>query len=102
MSPPVSPIAANAANAATPSPESALVDDAVLEALLISKRGCDELLPEAEWRTKLARSRASGRPLRIKFGLDPTAPDLHLGTHRGLQQDAPVAGSWPYRDPADR
>jgi tyrosyl-tRNA synthetase len=45
----------------------------------VSLRGCDELLPEAEWLAKLARSAATGVPLRIKFGLDPTAPDLHLG-----------------------
>jgi tyrosyl-tRNA synthetase len=55
------------------------VTDAVREALAISLRGCDELLPEAEWLAKLARSAATGVPLRIKFGLDPTAPDLHLG-----------------------
>ncbi len=79
MSPPVIPMAANAGTPSTPGSELAPVDDSVLEALLISKRGCDELLPESEWRSKLARSRASGRPLRIKFGLDPTAPDLHLG-----------------------
>ncbi|HEY9063573.1 MAG TPA: tyrosine--tRNA ligase [Burkholderiaceae bacterium] len=47
--------------------------------MAISKRGCDELLPEADWLAKLARSEATGVPLRIKFGLDPTAPDLHLG-----------------------
>jgi tyrosyl-tRNA synthetase len=55
------------------------VTDSVLEALALSKRGCEELLPEAEWRAKLARSAATGQPLRIKFGMDPTAPDLHLG-----------------------
>jgi tyrosyl-tRNA synthetase len=53
--------------------------DAVREAMAISLRGCDELLPEGEWRTKLARSAATGVPLRIKLGLDPTAPDLHVG-----------------------
>ena len=42
-------------------------------------RGCEELLPEADWLKKLVRSEAIGTPLRIKFGLDPTAPDLHLG-----------------------
>ncbi len=47
--------------------------------MAISKRGCDELLPEADWLAKLARSEATGVPLRIKLGLDPTAPDLHLG-----------------------
>ena len=53
--------------------------DRVREALRISKRQCDELLPEAEWLVKLARSEATAQPLRIKLGLDPTAPDIHLG-----------------------
>ena len=44
-------------------------------AMAIIKRGADELIVDAEMRKKLA----SGRKLRIKFGLDPTAPDLHLG-----------------------
>ena len=55
------------------------VSDGVLHSMAVSKRGCDELLPEADWLAKLARSEATGVPLRIKFGLDPTAPDLHLG-----------------------
>jgi tyrosyl-tRNA synthetase len=55
------------------------VTDRVLHAMAVSRRGCDELLPEADWLAKLARSEATGVPLRIKFGLDPTAPDLHLG-----------------------
>jgi tyrosyl-tRNA synthetase len=49
------------------------------EALKVSLRGCDELLIEEEWLRKLARSEQTGIPLRIKLGLDPTAPDLHLG-----------------------
>jgi tyrosyl-tRNA synthetase len=53
--------------------------DAVKEALAITKRGVDELLIEAEFAQKLARSEQTGTPLRIKLGLDPTAPDLHLG-----------------------
>ncbi|MYN38251.1 tyrosine--tRNA ligase [Duganella sp. FT109W] len=53
--------------------------DSVLEALAITKRGVDELLIESEFAQKLARSEQSGVPLRIKLGLDPTAPDLHLG-----------------------
>ena len=48
-------------------------------ALDIAKRGCDELLVEQDFLRKLVRSEASGQPLRIKLGLDPTAPDLHLG-----------------------
>jgi tyrosyl-tRNA synthetase len=55
------------------------VTDQVLEAMAVSKRGCDELLPEGDWLAKLARSYATGVPLRIKLGLDPTAPDIHLG-----------------------
>lgn len=55
------------------------ITDSVLEALAISKRGVDELLPEDEWVGKLAHSAATGTPLRIKLGLDPTAPDIHLG-----------------------
>jgi tyrosyl-tRNA synthetase len=53
--------------------------DTVLEALAITRRGVDELLIESEFAQKLARSEQSGTPLRIKLGLDPTAPDLHLG-----------------------
>jgi len=45
----------------------------------VSLRGVDELLPRQEWVQKLARSQATGQPLRIKLGLDPTAPDIHLG-----------------------
>ncbi len=51
----------------------------VLEALEVTKRGCEELLVEADWLQKLARSEATNKPLRIKLGLDPTAPDIHLG-----------------------
>lgn len=47
----------------------------ILEVLEITKRGCDELLVEQELLDKLKQ----GRPLRIKAGFDPTAPDLHLG-----------------------
>ncbi|WP_294638418.1 tyrosine--tRNA ligase [uncultured Aquabacterium sp.] len=55
------------------------VSDRVREALAVTLRGVDELLPEADWVKKLARSEATGVPLRIKLGLDPTAPDIHLG-----------------------
>jgi len=51
----------------------------VLEALEQTKRGCEELLVESDWVQKLARSIANKQPLRIKLGLDPTAPDIHLG-----------------------
>ena len=55
------------------------VTDRTREALAVSRRGCEELLPEADWLKKLARSEATGQPLRIKLGLDPTAPDIHIG-----------------------
>lgn len=51
----------------------------VKEALVQTQRGCEELLVESEWVHKLARSAFTGQPLRIKLGLDPTAPDIHLG-----------------------
>ncbi len=55
------------------------ISDAVREAMAVSLRGCEELLPEADWLKKLRRSAATGVPLRIKLGLDPTAPDIHIG-----------------------
>ncbi len=55
------------------------ITDEVRAALAVSLRGCDELLPQEDWVRKLARSQASGAPLRIKLGLDPTAPDIHIG-----------------------
>ena len=55
------------------------VTDRVNQALEVTLRGVDELLPKDEWVQKLAKSEAMGVPLRIKLGLDPTAPDIHLG-----------------------
>ncbi len=76
-----SPDISGNAKIATPAagPASLPLSDAVQEALAITKRGVDELLIESEFAQKLARSEQSGTPLRIKLGLDPTAPDLHLG-----------------------
>ena len=51
----------------------------VQDALAVTLRGCDELIPQDDWVKKLARSEATGVPLRIKLGLDPTAPDIHIG-----------------------
>lgn len=65
--------------AAAPATAPLPLTDAVQEALAITKRGVDELLIESEFAQKLARSEQTGKPLRIKLGLDPTAPDLHLG-----------------------
>ncbi|WP_423597698.1 tyrosine--tRNA ligase [Roseateles sp. MS654] len=63
----------------TPSTPEFPITDRVRYALQQSLRGCEELLPQDEWQKKLARSEATGQPLRIKLGLDPTAPDIHIG-----------------------
>ncbi|PWF49212.1 tyrosine--tRNA ligase [Massilia glaciei] len=76
MTTPVTP-SKNVASAAGSPPLP--LTDAVREALAITRRGVDELLIESEFAQKLTRSEQSGQPLRIKLGLDPTAPDLHLG-----------------------
>ena len=55
------------------------VTQAVRDALAVSLRGCEELIPQEDWTRKLARAEATGVPLRIKLGLDPTAPDIHIG-----------------------
>src|SRR5260370_41849595 len=49
------------------------------EQLTYLKKGSAETIREEELRAKLKRSRASSKPLRVKLGVDPTAPDLHLG-----------------------
>ena len=53
--------------------------DSVQAAMDVARRGADELLVESEFARKLERSARERKPLRIKLGLDPTAPDLHLG-----------------------
>ena len=53
--------------------------DPVQAAMDVARRGADELLVESEFARKLGRSAREHKPLRIKLGLDPTAPDLHLG-----------------------
>lgn len=53
--------------------------DGVRHALAVTRRGCEELIPEADWAQKLSRAERTGTPLRIKLGLDPTAPDIHIG-----------------------
>jgi tyrosyl-tRNA synthetase len=55
------------------------MSDSVRHALEVIKRGTDEVLVESELAQKLIRAEKSGKPLRVKLGLDPTAPDLHLG-----------------------
>jgi len=54
--------------------------------LEIIKRGTVEIIPEEELLQKLKRAEAAGKPLRVKLGLDPTAPDIHLGHTVVLQK----------------
>src|SRR5580765_3387079 len=54
--------------------------------LAIIRSGVEELIPEPELVTKLERSLASKKPLRVKQGFDPTAPDIHLGHTIGLRK----------------
>ena len=61
------------------SPPSSPVSERVQEALAVTLRGCEELIPQEDWVKKLVRSEATDTPLRIKLGLDPTAPDIHVG-----------------------
>src|ERR1700686_4318203 len=51
----------------------------VEEQLAYIKKGAAEIVKESELRAKLERSLKTGKPLRVKLGMDPTAPDLHLG-----------------------
>ena len=55
------------------------ITDTVMNTLEITLRGCEELIPKEDWLKKIAKSEATGVPLRIKLGLDPTAPDIHIG-----------------------
>lgn len=66
---------ATQANTADHSKDASSLDPALTQALAIIKRGADELLIEQELIEKLK----TGKPLRVKAGFDPTAPDLHLG-----------------------
>lgn len=49
------------------------------EQIAYIKKGSAEIIREADLRAKLEKSRSSGKPLKVKLGMDPTAPDLHLG-----------------------
>jgi tyrosyl-tRNA synthetase len=57
----------------------AVLSEQVQAALAVTLRGCEELIPQADWVKKLVKSESTGVPLRIKLGLDPTAPDIHIG-----------------------
>lgn len=65
------------------SAETPVYSDQVIEhakkQMLILRRGAEEIIPEAELMAKVCRSIATNKPLRIKLGVDPTRPDLHIG-----------------------
>lgn len=63
----------------TEQPKKFPVTDEIREAMALIRRGTDTFLIEEEFEQKLARSKATGKPLRCKLGLDPTAPDIHIG-----------------------
>ena len=62
-----------------PAAEKLPVTDDIREAMALIRRGTDTFLIEEEFEQKLARAKKDGRPLRCKLGLDPTAPDIHIG-----------------------
>jgi tyrosyl-tRNA synthetase len=66
-------------DALQPPEESSALSERVRQAMAVTLRGCEELLPRADWLKKLFRAEATGTPLRVKLGLDPTAPDIHIG-----------------------
>src|SRR6187401_1783976 len=49
------------------------------EQLAVLRRGAEQITPEADFVKKLERSAATGKPLRVKYGIDPTGIDVHLG-----------------------
>src|SRR3954469_22855047 len=55
------------------------VSPSIDEQIAALSRRAERIVPEAELRAKLKRSAETGKPLRIKFGMDPTAPDVTLG-----------------------
>ena len=62
------------------------------------KKGAVEIIREEELKSKLAKAAKTGKPLRVKAGFDPTAPDLHLG-HTVLDPKVEaLSGSRPHRD----
>src|SRR5437899_4809253 len=62
-----------------PKPTTKPVFKEVDEQLAYLRKGVAEIIPEDEFRAKLDTSLRTGKPLRVKLGVDPTAPDIHLG-----------------------
>lgn len=76
---PASSIPSGAAPDRAQAAEGKQVSSGVASAMAVIARGSEEILVAEELQAKLARAEASSTPLRVKLGLDPTAPDLHLG-----------------------
>lgn len=76
---PASSIPSGAAPDRAQAAEGKRVSSGVASAMAVIARGSEEILVAEELQAKLARAEASSTPLRVKLGLDPTAPDLHLG-----------------------
>jgi tyrosyl-tRNA synthetase len=60
-------------------PEGKILVKSVAEQLALIRRGVEQIVPEEELLQKLERSLKTGRPLRVKYGIDPTGIDVHLG-----------------------
>lgn len=78
------------------------VSPKVKSSMALIKRGIDTMLIEEELEQKLARSELTGKPLRIKLGLDPTAPDIHIGHTVVLNKLRQFQESWSHRYFLDR
>src|SRR5262249_21211231 len=61
------------------SPKQGRFMKSVEEQLVLIQRGAEQIVPEAELRAKLERSFKTSKPLRVKYGIDPTGIDVHLG-----------------------
>lgn len=67
-------------------PADAALESELDDAMKILSRGADAIISETELRAKLRAAKIENRPLRVKLGLDPTAPDIHLGFAVVLQK----------------
>ena len=74
----------------------------VEQQLAYLRKGVAEIIPEEELKQKLANSLQTGKPLRVYLGVDPTAPDIHLGHTVVLAQIETFSGYGAHRDLHDR
>ena len=72
------------------------------EQLAYLAKGTTEVIREAELRAKLEKSAKTGKPLRVKLGADPTAPDIHLGHTVVIRKLARISGTGPHCSFPDR